>query len=47
MELDIGWAIFVSLASVIAIIGILTIINLVARRSGNNNQNTKTNGLVR
>jgi hypothetical protein len=47
MELDIGWAISVSLAGIVATIGILAIINVVAGRSGNKNKNTKTNGLVR
>lgn len=47
MELDIGWVISVSLAGIIATIGILAIINVIARRSENRNENTKTNGLIR
>jgi hypothetical protein len=47
MELDIGWVISVSIAGIIATIGILAIINVAARRSENRNKNTKTNGLIR
>jgi hypothetical protein len=44
MELDIGWAISVSLAGIVATTGILAIINVIAGRSGYKNENTKTMG---
>lgn len=46
MPLDIGWVVSVSLAGIVATIGVLTIVNILVRRSGQKNNNTKTNGLV-
>jgi hypothetical protein len=46
LELDIGWAISISLAGIIAMIGILAIINVTAGRPGYKNENTKTNSLI-
>jgi hypothetical protein len=38
MELDFGWVISVSLAGIVATIGILAIINVIAGRSGYKNE---------
>jgi hypothetical protein len=34
MSLDMGWVISLSLAGIIATIGVLSIVNILARRSG-------------
>lgn len=42
MELDFGWVISVSLAGIVATIGILAIINVIAGRSGYKNERKKS-----
>ena len=44
MQLDIGWAISLSLATIVVTLGVLAIINV--RAKSNNNANKKTNGFV-
>jgi hypothetical protein len=40
MPLDVGWALSVSLAEIVAVTGILAIINILARRTKQRNNHT-------